>query len=260
MKTIQPSSETMPPSTRPIGSSVQMTLAPLAGESCVQVQTEWTNLKEALKALRDGSDLYPPLRAALSRVTSVMDSIKHVGDVNGEFVRTAENVKHFQGIFLQYKSEKDISPAMCITLDAITSELELIKEAISSKVQCGQARPILEEPSHVRDIMIAFNSFSNTIDKLRLNTDSHVSNYNLSISGGVGGAGGMSKQGTAGSGGIGHGPNLYIQGPNVHVHSPNSTVNTQSKDALESLSCIHAASIDAQDPEVKILMLLGFSG
>ncbi|KAF7367053.1 hypothetical protein MSAN_00964500 [Mycena sanguinolenta] len=226
-----------------------MAPAPLAGESCVQIQTEWANLKEAFKALHDASDLYPGLKAALGRVTSVMDSIEHVSDVNGEFVRTAENVKGFQRIFSQYESEKDISPAMCIALDAITSELELIEEAIGSKIQRGQARPILEEPDHVRDIMIAFNRFSNTIDKLQLNIDPHVSNYNLNISGGVGGAGGMSKQGTAGSGGIGHGLNVYIQGPNVHVHSPNSTVNTQSKDALESLSCIHAASIDAQDPE-----------
>ncbi|KAF7367037.1 hypothetical protein MSAN_00962900 [Mycena sanguinolenta] len=223
MKSIQASSETVPPSTRLASSSApslgalsrpaspQMRPAPLVGESCVQVQTEWKNLKEAFKVLQDGSGLYPALKVALGKVTSVMDLIEHVGDVNGEFVSTTENVKGFQGFFSQYESEKDISPALHITLDAITSELKLIEETISSKIQCGQARPILEEPDHVRDIIIAFNRFSKMIDKLQLNMDPHLSNYNLNISGGVGGAGGMSEQGTAGSGGIGHGPNVYIQ-------------------------------------------------
>ncbi|KAF7367047.1 hypothetical protein MSAN_00963900 [Mycena sanguinolenta] len=261
MKSIQASSEIVPPSTRLASSSVpslrvlsrpaspQMTPAPLARESCVQIQTEWTNLKEAFKALQDGSDLYPALKVALGKVTLVMDLIEHTSDVDGELMRTAETIKGFQRIFLQYKSEKDISPAMCIALDAITSGLELIEETISSKIQHEQARPILEEPDHVRDIMIAFKGFSNMIDRLQLNMDSHVSNYNLNISGGVGGAGGMSEQGTAGSGGIGQGPNIHIQGSNVHVHAPNSTVDTQATDALKRLSCIDAASIDAQDPE-----------
>jgi hypothetical protein len=35
----------------------------------------WINLKEVLKAVRDGSDIFPPLKEALVRVTVIMDSI-----------------------------------------------------------------------------------------------------------------------------------------------------------------------------------------
>jgi hypothetical protein len=35
----------------------------------------WTNLKDVLKAMRDGSALFPPLNVALVGVTAIMDSI-----------------------------------------------------------------------------------------------------------------------------------------------------------------------------------------
>jgi hypothetical protein len=38
-------------------------------------QMAWINLKEVLNAMRDGSNLCPPLKAVLVRVTAIMDSI-----------------------------------------------------------------------------------------------------------------------------------------------------------------------------------------
>jgi hypothetical protein len=38
-------------------------------------QMAWTHLKEVLNAMRDGSDLCPPLKAALVGVIVIMDSI-----------------------------------------------------------------------------------------------------------------------------------------------------------------------------------------
>lgn len=38
-------------------------------------QMAWTNLKEILNVMRDGSGLCPPLKAALAGVTAIMDSI-----------------------------------------------------------------------------------------------------------------------------------------------------------------------------------------
>ncbi|KAJ7441363.1 quinon protein alcohol dehydrogenase-like superfamily [Mycena galericulata] len=61
------------------------------------------------------------LKGALVGVTTIMDSIDRVGDVDYEFMRITNNVKGFQGIFSQYGSEEDISPAMCSSLDVVTS-------------------------------------------------------------------------------------------------------------------------------------------
>ncbi|KAJ7455674.1 hypothetical protein B0H11DRAFT_2200324, partial [Mycena galericulata] len=99
------------PSPAPLAEELQSSLA----------QKAWTNLKEVFKVVRDGSDLCLPLKAALVGVTAIMDSIDRVGDVNDEFVRITNNVKGFQCIFSQYGSEKDISPAMRSSLDAMTS-------------------------------------------------------------------------------------------------------------------------------------------
>jgi hypothetical protein len=44
--------------------------------SYTAAQMAWTNLKEVLEAMRDGSDLFSPLKAALVGVTAIMDSIE----------------------------------------------------------------------------------------------------------------------------------------------------------------------------------------
>ncbi|KAJ6455033.1 hypothetical protein C8R45DRAFT_1082609 [Mycena sanguinolenta] len=163
-----PSAPSLTTLTRP-ASPQQTAPAPLPRESPLSAsQTAWTNLKEVLNALRDGSDLHPPLKAALTGVTSVMAPIDRVGNVNNEFLRISENVKGFQGIFWQYIGGKDITPAVHTRLDALISELKLIEEAIGSKSQTlHKTRHIVEEPGEVEEIMIAFKRFSNIIDKLQ---------------------------------------------------------------------------------------------
>ncbi|KAJ6455013.1 hypothetical protein C8R45DRAFT_944310 [Mycena sanguinolenta] len=162
-----PSALSLTTLTRP--ASPETVPAPVQRESPPSAnQTAWTNLKEVLKALHEGYDLYPPLKTSLSGVTSVMDSIERVGDVDDEFVGIIGNVKGFQGILSQYGSAKDISPAICTILDAMISELKLIEEAASSKMQPTQLRHILEAPSQVEKVLAAFKRFSNLIDELQV--------------------------------------------------------------------------------------------
>ncbi|KAJ6470823.1 hypothetical protein C8R45DRAFT_936997 [Mycena sanguinolenta] len=166
----EPSAPSLTTLTRP--TSPQTVPAPLQRESPSSAsQTAWTNLKDVLKALHDGSDLYPPLKTALSGVTSVMDSIERVGDLDDEFVGIIGNVKGFQGILSQYGSAKDISPAICTILDAMISELKLIEEAASSKMQPTQLRHILEAPGELEKVLAAFKRFSNLIDELRVESE-----------------------------------------------------------------------------------------
>ncbi|KAJ7796377.1 hypothetical protein B0H14DRAFT_77998 [Mycena olivaceomarginata] len=242
-----PPSTTFPHSpptlTRPV--SPLMPPAPLTEElQSSPSQTAWTNLKEVLKAMHEGSSVYPTLKTALVGVTALMDSIDRVGDVNDEFVRITNSVKGFQGIFSQYDSEKDFSPAMRSSLDAVTSELKLIKEAIDSKTQRDRARRALETPGDVDKIMIAFKRFGNVIDRFQLDMGLCTTSYYMNVHGGVGGAGGMgiSQGGIGGKGGPGIGPTLDIS-------ATNCTVNILSTDALEKLGCVEAADIDAQSPE-----------
>ncbi|KAJ7429866.1 hypothetical protein B0H11DRAFT_1944084 [Mycena galericulata] len=123
--------------------------------------------------------------SALVGVTAIMDSIDRVGDVNDEFVRITNNVKGFQCIFSQYSSEKDISPAMRSSLDAMTSsvitslstaappnlvsrELKLIEEAMSSKTERGLAMRTLEAPGDVDKVVVAFKRLGYVIDRFQL--------------------------------------------------------------------------------------------
>ncbi|KAJ7854139.1 hypothetical protein B0H14DRAFT_3651292 [Mycena olivaceomarginata] len=211
----------------------------------------WINLKEVLKAMRNGSDLCPALKEALDGVTETMDSIDRVGDVDDEFVTITDNVKGFQGIFSQYGSEKDISPAMHSSLDAVTSsviaalstaaspdqvsrELKLIEEAIGSKTERGRARRALEAPDDVDKVASAFKRLGNMINGFQRDMGLLTRNYHMNVfgtkevcwmskdyslcPGGVGGAGGMSKGGTGGNGGVGQGPTLDISATNCTVN------------------------------------------
>jgi hypothetical protein len=116
-------------------------------------------------------------------------ALQRVGDINDEFVRITDNLKGFQGIFSQYGSEKDISPAMRSSLDAVTSsaiaalstaaspnlvsrELKLIEEAIGSKTERGRAKHALEVPGDVDKVVIAFKRFSNVINRLQVGSPS----------------------------------------------------------------------------------------
>ncbi|KAF7364754.1 hypothetical protein MVEN_00345300 [Mycena venus] len=148
-------------------------------------QTAWTNLKEVLKAVRDASDLFLPLKTALSALIPIMDLIDRVGDINDEFVRIANNVKGFQGIFSQYTSEQEISPAMRSRLDAVILELNSIKGAIDSKMERGQARRMLEAAGDVDKVVIAFKRLSEVINRFQLNmglcTEHGVENIAISM-------------------------------------------------------------------------------
>ncbi|KAJ7860591.1 hypothetical protein B0H14DRAFT_3134823, partial [Mycena olivaceomarginata] len=213
----------------------------------------WTNLKDVLKAMRDGSDLCRlahgsdlccSLKEALVGVTTIMDSIDRVGGVNVEFMRIANSVRGFQGIFSQYGSEKDISTTMHSNLDAVTSELKLIEEAIGSKTESGRARRALEAPGDVDKVVIAFKRFGDVINGFQRDMGLRTSNYYLNVSGGEGGDGGISMP----QGGIG-GPGGPGLGPTLDISATNCTVNILTTDALEKLGCIDTADIDAQSPE-----------
>jgi hypothetical protein len=112
-------------------------------------------------------------------------ALQRVEDINDEFVRIANNVKGFQGIFSQYGSEQDISPAMRRGLDAVISlviaalfaaaspksvsrELKLIERAIGSKTERGRARRALEAPGDADKVAIAFKRLGNAIDRFQV--------------------------------------------------------------------------------------------
>ncbi|KAJ6454971.1 hypothetical protein C8R45DRAFT_597186 [Mycena sanguinolenta] len=198
-------------------------------------RTAWTNLKEVLKAVRDGSGLYPPFQAALTAVISGMESIDCLGDGTNELRKITDNLRGFQGIFSDYDAQKDITSAICHNLDAMAAELTLIEQAISPKTQHGSG--------HItKDVMIIFRRLNSMLEKLQLDMGLHASSYNLNVSGGVGGAGGVSEHGIAGNGGIG-------QGPNLNISATNCIVNTLSTDALDKLGWIDAATINSQHSE-----------
>ncbi|KAF7364763.1 hypothetical protein MVEN_00346200 [Mycena venus] len=137
-------------------------------------QTAWTNLKEVFTAVHDASDLCPPLKTALSAVIPIMDLIDRVGDVNDKFVRIANNVKGFQGIFSQYASEQEISPAMRSRLDAVILELNSVKGAIDSKTERGRLKRTLEAAGDVDKVVIAFEKLNEVINRFQLNMGLHM--------------------------------------------------------------------------------------
>jgi hypothetical protein len=112
-------------------------------------------------------------------------NLQHLGDGEDEFVRITDNVKGFQGIFSQYGSQRDISPIMHSSLDAVilsvivalstTSSINLvsrglksIEEAISSRTEHGQVRRALEAPGDVEEAVFAFKRFGNMVDTFQV--------------------------------------------------------------------------------------------
>ncbi|OCH89629.1 hypothetical protein OBBRIDRAFT_654176 [Obba rivulosa] len=77
--------------------SIEGASAPVPPES--PGRTGWLVLKEVLTIVREGSDLFPPLKAALVGVVAVMDKVDDVRDVRDDFEDIAQKIDGFQAIF-----------------------------------------------------------------------------------------------------------------------------------------------------------------
>ncbi|OCH89131.1 hypothetical protein OBBRIDRAFT_804920 [Obba rivulosa] len=83
-------------------------------------KTGWLVLKKTLETVRDGCDLFLPLKAALVGVVAVMELVDNVNDAREGFLEISYKIDGFQTIFSHYKTAQDVPPVIRKRLDRLS--------------------------------------------------------------------------------------------------------------------------------------------
>ncbi|OCH83711.1 hypothetical protein OBBRIDRAFT_840270 [Obba rivulosa] len=84
-------------------------------------RTGWLVLKNVLATVRDGCDLFLPLKAALVGVVAAMDIVDNVEDAQGGFREIAMKIQGFQSVISRYQSEQGMLPSViCKRLEPLS--------------------------------------------------------------------------------------------------------------------------------------------
>ncbi|OCH84359.1 hypothetical protein OBBRIDRAFT_808299 [Obba rivulosa] len=159
MEALEPRDESVAPGMAVTALPSRSIVRSLAGESLegtpiLTAQTSlkgagWLRLKTVLVAVKEGSDLFPPLKIAVVGVLGIFEVIDCVGEAQDGFLEIARKIEGIQEIFSRYQSEKDI-PFF-----------------ISERLQHLSARTI-EAPGDVKDIESVFGELANMVENFKV--------------------------------------------------------------------------------------------
>ncbi|OCH88998.1 hypothetical protein OBBRIDRAFT_804986 [Obba rivulosa] len=139
-------------------------------------RTGWLVLKEVLKTVGDGSDLFLPLKAAVVGVVALMDAMDNVEDARSGFSEIARKIEGFQVILSRYNSEQDIPPDIRRRLDRFVTELGSIEKVIKTKTERGAARRAIEALGDIQDIENVFRALATMAEEFKVSY-SHLQWY-----------------------------------------------------------------------------------
>ncbi|EMD31454.1 hypothetical protein CERSUDRAFT_144952 [Gelatoporia subvermispora B] len=137
-------------------------------------RTGWVVLKEVLKAVRDGSDLFLPLKAALVGVVEVMDMIDNLGEARDGFEQIAQDIGRLMQNMSAYGSEQHTSLLVLRRLKRIEQELNRIKQKIESKTRRNLMRRVFESWTDVTEVESVFRGLAAMIDDFQLECNLHT--------------------------------------------------------------------------------------
>ncbi|EMD31452.1 hypothetical protein CERSUDRAFT_100308 [Gelatoporia subvermispora B] len=147
-------------------------------------RTGWRVLKEVLKAVKDGSDLFLPLKAALVGVVEVMDIVDNLGEARDGFERIAQNIVHLLQALSPYGSEQHVSPLVRRRLDRIEEFLNRIKLEIEYKTRRSGLRRVFESWADVEEVESVFRELATMLNEFQLEcnlrTERMVEDLNMS--------------------------------------------------------------------------------
>ncbi|EMD30754.1 hypothetical protein CERSUDRAFT_120326, partial [Gelatoporia subvermispora B] len=137
-------------------------------------RTGWVVLKEVLKAVRDGSDLFLPLKAALVGVVEVMDIVDNIGEARDGFERVAQDIGQLLRTLSPYGTEQHASPLVCRRLQRIEEVLNHVKKKIEDKTRRNWMRRVFESWTDVREVESAFRELATMMTDFQLECNLHT--------------------------------------------------------------------------------------
>ncbi|EMD36793.1 hypothetical protein CERSUDRAFT_95063 [Gelatoporia subvermispora B] len=109
-------------------------------------KTGWIVLKEVPKAVRDGSDLFPLLKAAAVEVFEIMDIVDNIEEVRDGFEQIAQDISRLLTIISQYGTEPHMTQSH--------------KKNIKSKTKRSLLRRVFESRADVKEVESMFRGLA----------------------------------------------------------------------------------------------------
>ncbi|OCH84833.1 hypothetical protein OBBRIDRAFT_862666 [Obba rivulosa] len=157
-----------PPSRSVDGSGESPEGTPILSAQTSSKRTGWLVLKRVLVAVKEGSDLFPPLKTALVGVLAVIDVVDCVGEAQDGFLAIARKIEGIQDIFSHYRSEGDIPFFVSKRLERLSAEFDSIKGIIETRMERGLLRRMIEAPGDVKDVESIFEALANMVERFKV--------------------------------------------------------------------------------------------
>ncbi|KAL0952785.1 hypothetical protein HGRIS_007010 [Hohenbuehelia grisea] len=135
----------------------------------------WLTLKNTLTMAKELSDVFPPLKGALSGVITIMDYVEKVKGNQAQFVELAAKIESLQGMFNAYQSQKDVPSAVFDRLDRIAEELTTIQRIAQEKQARGLVKRGVVALKDVHDILETTKKLAALLELMNIQTalDTH---------------------------------------------------------------------------------------
>ncbi|EMD36334.1 hypothetical protein CERSUDRAFT_95666 [Gelatoporia subvermispora B] len=137
-------------------------------------RASWLILKATLEAVRDGCDMFPPLKTTLQGVVSVMQLVDTVRDAQDEFAKLAMRISGLQTILSQYRGQDDIPPIIKKRLDQLLGDLRPIAEGIERKMKRTVIKRTITAPKDIQDVQESFEKLAMWVERFQLECNLNV--------------------------------------------------------------------------------------
>ncbi|KZV76502.1 hypothetical protein PENSPDRAFT_731104 [Peniophora sp. CONT] len=148
----------------------------------------WEAMKQALKAIRDGSDMCLPLKAACVGVVEVMELVDRVRDVTDDLAELSKRIESLVRILDRYDPKVAGNPTPDVIqqrLEGIATALNLIKSTIEVKSGRRTFQRYLQSSKDVLEVKKLFRCVAQLVENINVDVMLSVETEAIRIRQGV---------------------------------------------------------------------------
>ncbi|KAJ3991146.1 hypothetical protein F5050DRAFT_1290171 [Lentinula boryana] len=133
--------------------------------------TGWHVLRQTLSITREFSEAFPPLKAAIGGLLSIMEYVDMVNDVQEDFSELATRMENFNRLLKRYQTQeaelpRSVEDRFSKFSSALNGQIEIMRD----KMRRGVVKRTLEAPSDSQELVRIVRTLTALVDGFTLDT------------------------------------------------------------------------------------------